>query len=136
MCCSSEYSSNPKLQNIHKSIQWQKLKSKNICFSTKGSNSDDHKYRCKCISVPEELHASNSRVASLQMEIQVHQITWNHIPQGKILTKEIPIMPHRVFATFRNTQSNHFEFLVCVTLLRQFQSDKLALCRQQPITPD
>jgi len=139
MCCSSL--NIPAIQSLktytrHKSMQRQKLKSKNNCFSTKASNSDDHKDYCKCISVPEELPASNIRAASLQMEIQLHQITWNHIPQGKILTEEIPIMSHRVFATIRNTQSIHFEFLVCVTLLRQFQSNTLALFRQQPITLD
>jgi hypothetical protein len=92
-------------------MQWQKLKSKNICFSTKASNSDDNKDCCKCISVPEELPASNIRAASLQMEIQLHQITWDHIPQGKILTEEILIMSHRVFATVRKTQSIRFGFL-------------------------
>lgn len=106
----------------HTSMQWQKLKSKNISFSTKASNSDDHKDYCKCISVPEELPALNIRAASVQMGIQLCQITWDHV------------MSHRVFET--ETQSICFEFLVCVKLLRQFQGDKLALCRQQLITLD
>ena len=57
-------------------------------------------------------------------------------PKGKILIEEIPIMPYRVSATVINTQSICSESLVCVTLLRQFQSHKLALRRQQPITLD
>lgn len=86
MCCSSL--NMPPIQSFkmdtrHKSMQGQKLKSKNICFSTKASNSDDHKHCCKCISVPEELPASNIRAASLQTEVQVHQFTKDHIPQGK-----------------------------------------------------
>lgn len=71
MCCSSL--NIPTIQSFktdtrHKSMQGQKLKSKNICFSTKAPNSDDHKHYCKCISVPVELPASNIRAASLQTE--------------------------------------------------------------------
>jgi len=101
----------------------------------KAPNSDDHTY-CKCISVPQEVPASNIRASSLQMEVQLHHITRDYIPQGKILTEQIPIMSHYVFAifaTFRNTQFIHSELLVCVTLLWQFHSDQLALCRQQSL---
>jgi hypothetical protein len=55
----------------------------------------------KCISVLEELPASNIRAASLQMQIQLHQITWDHIPQGKIRTEEISMIPHPVCATVK-----------------------------------
>jgi hypothetical protein len=65
-------------------MQWQKLKSKNICFSTKASNSDDHKDYCKCISVPEELPASNIGAASVQMEIQLRKITWDHVMSQRV----------------------------------------------------
>jgi len=80
-----------KTDTRHKSMQWQKLKSKNICYSTKASNSDNHTY-CKCISVPQEHPASNIRASSLQTEVQLHHITRDDIPQGKILIEEIPIM--------------------------------------------
>jgi hypothetical protein len=62
-----------KTDTKHKSTQGQKLKSKNICFSTKVSNSDDHKDYCKCISVAEERPdgapcLQHQGAASLQME--------------------------------------------------------------------
>jgi hypothetical protein len=147
-------------------MQWQKLKSKAICFSTTGSNSNSHEDCCllgcrnvfmfqrtklpptpgqcsrgqSCLqhqgSVPEDKAASNTRAATLKTEVQLHQTTWHHIPQDKILTHEIPTMPHQVRATVRNKKCIRFEVLARATLLRQFQSDNLALCRQQSIILD